>query len=179
VPELRQLHGLQLKLHVFTSRRARMTAARYRKRSSILLASVLVALAGCQKKDDLPKAAPTVTAPPPAVSIAPIKEPEAEASAAASGAGGAATPPAESAPSTVAEGTAKKPVAGGSVQACCTALAEAAKKSSKPKEQQRYGSAASVCAGLEKALKSGRANLAATKVTLRAQLAGVPVPGGC
>ena len=149
-------------------------------KNRVLLASVFVALAGCQKKDDLPKAAPSVTAPPPAVSIAPIKEPEAEGSAAASGAGSAATPPAESAPATTAEATPKKHESGGSVQTCCTALAEAAnKKTSKPKEQQRYGSAASVCAGLEKALKSGKANLAATKVTLRAQLAGVPVPNGC
>jgi hypothetical protein len=131
----------------------------------------LFALSGCQKKEEAPKAAPTATAPP-AVSVAPITEPEPAAASAAPAAGSVAAP-AEPA----AEPVAKKVVPSGSVQPCGSALAAAAKEPGK--NQNKYASAASVCVGLEKALKSGKANLAATKVTLRAQLAGVPVPSGC
>jgi hypothetical protein len=132
-----------------------------------------LALLGCQKKEEAPKAAPTATAPP-AVSIAPIKEPAPEATASAVPALGSA---ATAAPSAAAEPVAKKVAPSGSVQTCCSALAAAAKDVGK--YQNKYTSAASVCVGLEKALKGGRADLAHTKVTLRAQLAGVPVPSGC
>ncbi|HEX4335143.1 MAG TPA: hypothetical protein VH062_04475 [Polyangiaceae bacterium] len=138
---------------------------------------ITLAMVGCKKKDDVPNAAPTVTAPPPAVSIAPIKDPEPEATASAVAAGGA---PAEPAPPTTPDAVPKKPVSSGSVQSCCTALEKAADKAGKTgKTAQRYAAASSVCAGLEKSLKAGKANLAATKVTLRAQLGGVPVPSGC
>jgi flagellar hook-length control protein FliK len=146
-------------------------------------ASFALLSVGCQKKEEPPQAAPSATAAP-AVSIAPIKEPEPAASqAAAPTTSGVASAEASAAPAGSAAPTAttaeapKKPVPSGSVQACCSALDAAAKKPGK--YQNRYTSAASVCAGLEKALKAGKANLAATKVTLTAQLHGAPAPGGC
>jgi len=145
-------------------------------------ASVALLSVGCQKKEE-PQAAPSATTPP-AVSIAPIKEPEPAASQAAPTTSGVASAEASAAPAGSIAPTAaptadapKKPVPSGSVQTCCNALTEAAKKPGK--YQNRYTSAASVCAGLEKALKAGKANLAATKVTLTAQLHGAPAPGGC
>jgi len=70
-----------------------------------------------------------------------------------------------------------KAVASGSIQTCCTALA--AEAAAKTPNQHRYSSASAICNGLEKELKAGKANLDAVKVTLRAQLHGVPVPNGC
>ena len=141
----------------------------------LFLAAGLLLLSACQKKEEAPKAAPTTSAPP-AVSIAPIKEPEPAPVASAAPAPGSTTAAAPAGESS-AEPVAKKVVPSGSIQGCCSALAAAAKEPGK--NQNRYASAASVCVGLEKALKAGKANLASTKVTLRAQLAGAPMPNGC
>lgn len=146
---------------------------------------------GCQKKEE---AAPAPSASPPAaVSVAPIKEPEPPApvaaavpavSAAASGAPAETAAPAQSAAATapVPSGAAsaaepKKFVPGGDLTPCCNALAAAAKTPGKG--QNRYTAALAVCGGLAKAVKTGKANFASAKVTLHAQLAGVPVPSGC
>jgi len=57
------------------------------------------------------------------------------------------------------------------------ALSAAAKKGGNSKNQ--YTAAAAVCKGLDAQIKKGSANLASARVTLRAQLAGAPVPNGC
>jgi hypothetical protein len=142
----------------------------------MFLGAGLLLLSACQKKEEAPKAAPATPAPP-AVSIAPINEPEPATAASMAPAAGSTTAAAAPAAESSAEPAAKKVVPSGSVQACCSALAAAAKEPGK--NQNRYTSAASVCVGLEKALKAGKSNLASTKVTLRAQLAGAPVPNGC
>lgn len=60
---------------------------------------------------------------------------------------------------------------------CCSALDAAAQKDNLHKS--RYSSASAVCKGLAAQVKSGAANPTSVKTTLRAQLQGVPIPGGC
>src|SRR5205814_6220675 len=98
------LHGVQLR-----------TATVKKPWLLLLLGAGLPLSPGCQKKEDVPKAAPAATAPP-AVSIAPINEPEPSAAPAP---GTAAAPPAAAESS--AEPAAKKVVPSGSIQACCSA----------------------------------------------------------
>lgn len=159
--------------------------------ASVVLVLVSAVGFGCQKKQE--EAAPVPSATPlAAVSVAPIKEPEppaAVASAAASGAPamsgepaapvastlGATPAPAPSSATSAAEP--KKVVPGGDLTACCNAIAAAAKTPGKT--QNRYTAASAACNGLAKAVKTGKANFASAKVTLHAQLAGVPVPSGC
>ena len=106
---------------------------------------------------------------------APASSPEAGAALAA--APPAPTTAAEPAPSGAASAEPKKVVPGGDLTACCAAIAAAAKKPGPT--QNHYVAASAVCGGLAKAVKTGKANFASAKVTLRAQLAGVPVPSGC
>jgi len=80
------------------------------------------------------------------------------------------------APSGAAPG-AKGKEAPGALSGCCAALGAAAKKGGPAKN--KYAAAAGVCAGLDKEVRAGKANLAAAKVTLRAQLTGAAVPNGC
>ena len=70
-------------------------------------------------------------------------------------------------------------VASGGVQSCCSALLAASTNPNSGHAKNKYAAAATTCAGLEQAIKTGKANAAAARVTLRAQLVGVPVPGGC
>jgi hypothetical protein len=45
--------------------------------------------------------------------------------------------------------------------------------------KDRYSAASSVCKRLAGLVKDGTANAASARTTLRAQLQGVPIPGGC
>lgn len=132
---------------------------------------------------------PAEPPPPPAVSVAPEKPPEPEpAGATSAGAVEPAAAPAPVAPKVVASphtGAAAAPSASGSATskgpgplgACCAALSEASKKGGL--SQNQYTAAATICAGLDKQIKAGTANLTSAKVTLKAQLAGVTIPGSC
>jgi len=63
------------------------------------------------------------------------------------------------------------------ISACCGKLnAEAAKGGM---NANKYKSAAAVCGGIAQSVKSGKANAASARTMIRAQLQGVPVPGGC
>jgi hypothetical protein len=149
-------------------------------RAVLLVVLVSAVVFGCQKKEEAAPA-PSASPPPPAVSVAPIKEPEPPApvaAAAPSGAPAESAAPAAPAPSaSAAAAEPKKFVPGGDLTACCNAIAAAAKTPGKA--QNRYAAASAVCSGLAKAVKTGKANFASAKVTLHAQLAGVPVPSGC
>lgn len=160
---------------------------------------VLVALMACKKKSgDTAAAASQSAAPPaaPAQSIAPATEPSAAATASASAAAAAPAAPtaapaattaaaahtAATTTATASAAPAKTPVRAvnttyQSIQRCCNALAAAAKKPGLKHNQ--YKSAAAVCAGIAAQAKKGAANAAAARTTIRAQLHGVPVPGGC
>ncbi len=63
------------------------------------------------------------------------------------------------------------------VEACCGALAAESKKTGP--NSNKYKSAAAVCSGIAASVKKGVADAASAKTTIRAQLTGVPIPGGC
>ena len=154
-----------------TKRRAFATLA-------MLLAVELVS--SCQKKEEAATAPSAVPPPPPpAVSVAPLKEPEPAASvpapAASEAPAAAAIAAVPTAPITNTEP--KKPVPGGDLTGCCAAIAALAKKPGN--NQNRYTTASAICSGLEKAVKSGKANFASAKATLKLQLAGAPAVSGC
>jgi hypothetical protein len=151
-------------------------------------ALIVLAVTGC-KKDEPTEAAPSAApaAPPPAT-VAP--EPKAEP--AAPGAAAEPAPVASAAPSASAEPVAsasaapapsssaeepKKAAPTGNLTPCCNALTAAANKGGS--SQNKYKSAAATCESLAKQVKSGKAIYGAAKVTVRAQLSGVPVPSGC
>jgi hypothetical protein len=145
----------------------------------------------CEKKaEDEPTAtgaasvvaAPEPTPPAPAPTPAPTPETTPSPEAPEASPTAAAPSPADStiaaAPSASAEPE-KKPVlsAAASIQRCCTALDGAAEKGGLTKNQ--YAAASSVCKRLAGMVKEGSANAASVRTTLRAQLQGVPLPGGC
>lgn len=152
----------------------------------------LLALAGCKKNsDDAAPAASQAALPSAAAaaSIAPATEPTAAAQASAS-----ATAPAAAPAATQAAAVAAAPKAAASAQPvktvtrtantgylairrCCNALAAAAKKPGL--NHNKYQAAAAVCSGIAAQAKKGNANPSAARTTIRAQLQGVPVPGGC
>jgi hypothetical protein len=151
---------------------------------------LLVALAGCKKKsDDAAPAASQVALPSaaPAASIAPATEPSDTAQASASAAAPSAAPTPAAAAAAAPKATASAEPAKAvtrtantgylTIQRCCNALAAAAKKPGL--KHNRYQAAAAVCSGIAAQAKKGNANPAAARTTIRAQLQGVPVPGGC
>jgi hypothetical protein len=150
----------------------------------LALAVALSFAVGCQKKEEAAPA-PSAAPPPPAVSIAPVAAPAPAAPAASVAEAASAAAP--SAPAPAVENVAApagsaaekaEPKKGGpDLTACCASLAAAIKKGGSAKNQ--YTAAEAVCTGLNTAIKSGKATLANAKVTLKAQLNGVPVPSGC
>jgi hypothetical protein len=66
---------------------------------------------------------------------------------------------------------------GASIKGCCAALARAA--TTAEKHVNRYKAAAAVCNGLAQSVNAGTASAGAARTTLRAQLQGIPIPGGC
>ncbi len=138
----------------------------------------LLAAQGCKKKsgtDTTAAASQSAAAPAAPASIAPAVEPSATAEASAAAAAPAPTPSA-SAPATT---TVKHAVNAGyqSIQRCCNALAAGAKKPGP--QHNKYQAAAAVCSGIAAQVKKGAANATSARTTIRAQLQGVPVPGGC
>lgn len=138
---------------------------------------LLACVAGCKKKSEEPpplaSAAPEATAVASAASPAPEPAPSAVAQATAS----AEPSPAGQAPAAESDAGKKSPPAGQSIKGCCAALAKAAQGDAL--HAPRYKAAAAVCAGLVKSVNSGAANLNSARTTLRAQLQGIPIPGGC
>lgn len=63
------------------------------------------------------------------------------------------------------------------VEACCAALAAESKKTGP--HTNKYKSAAAVCSGIAASVKKGAADATSARTTIRAQLTGVPIPGGC
>ena len=63
------------------------------------------------------------------------------------------------------------------IEACCASLAAESKKPTP--HSNKYKSASAVCGGIAAQVKKGNANAASARTTIRAQLQGVPVPGGC
>jgi hypothetical protein len=141
----------------------------------ILTLGCLLALAGCKKEEAPAAAASAVPSAPPAVSIAPLPTAAPSASAEPSASAGAAPTTAAAA----AEEPKKAAIPSGSVQACCNALSAASANPKSGHAKNKYASAATTCAALEQAIKTGKATMAGATLTLRAQLIGVPVPGGC
>ena len=144
-----------------------------------LMAAAFMAM-GCNKESAEPTPAASVAqpvAPAPVASIAPDlreepaepEEPEAPPPASATQ---AAAPAASEAPK-----QASIPSGYSTIQRCCNALAAEAKKDGRGKNQ--YSAASAVCTGLAQKVKTGAATAAGAKTTLRAQLQGVPMPGGC
>jgi hypothetical protein len=66
---------------------------------------------------------------------------------------------------------------GASIKGCCAALARQAAQAEK--HVNRYKAAAAVCSGLAQSVNAGTASAGAARTTLRAQLQGIPIPGGC
>ena len=144
------------------------------RRLGVLAMAAALFATGCKKKEE--EAAPAASAavePPPAPSAAanteePTSDDEPDAGAAASPAPSAAPKP------KVPSGS---HAAFQSLSRCCGALAARAKK--KDRNTNKYSAASAVCSGLAQQVKKGKANLSAARTTLRAQLQGVPIPGGC
>jgi hypothetical protein len=157
-----------------------------------LMAAAFMAF-GCKKESAEPTPAASVAqpvAPAPVATIAPDlreepaaapAEPEPEPTVGQPAPG--AAPAKEGATATQAAPAAseapKPSVPSGytAIQRCCNALAAAAKKEGRTKNQ--YTAASAVCTGLAQKVKTGAATAAGAKTTLRAQLQGVPMPGGC
>ena len=144
--------------------------------------AILIALGGCKKKEEKPQALELPQSSP-ATSVK-AEEPPAEQPA-----GGAPSSEVPVAVARVPVAAVPKPDAGApvaakgddagfkSIMGCCGALGGEAKKPGMNKN--RYSAAASVCGGIAQSVKTGKANAAAARTTIRAQLQGVPVPSGC
>lgn len=147
------------------------------KHWTLAVSALLLSLSSCKKPTSgaTTSAAASAAAPPPVTSIAPQvpTEPSAPASASAAAAAPAAPAPAAAA-------TAKPHVhmsAYHAIERCCSSLSAKAHKPGPGKH--KYEAAAAVCAGIAQRIKTGKANLAAARPVIRAQLHGVAIPSGC
>ena len=146
-----------------------------------LMAAAFMAM-GCKKESAEPTPAASVAqpvAPAPVATIAPdLRE---EPAAAPTEPEPEPPPPASATQAAPAASEAPKqpsiPSGYTTIQRCCNALAAEAKKDGRGKNQ--YSAASAVCTGLAQKVKTGAATVAGAKTTLRAQLQGVPMPGGC
>jgi hypothetical protein len=167
--------------------------------SSAALPLVIVgALLACKKSDPAPAASATAEPAPVATPVA-TPEPVASAEPATSASAEPATT-ADPAPTTVKTTAKPKPSASApvasvtpppsasapppssqasfqSIQRCCAALSAESKKEGPNKS--RYATAATTCYGIAQQVKDGKADPAAAKTTIRAQLSRVPVPAAC
>lgn len=156
-------------------------------RGTLSVCLLVACSTGCKQKDQ---------APPPLASAAPespAAAPAAPAPAAVQAVDAAATAPVLDAAPTPAEAAAEAATAsdaaaasdagkkaanpGASIKGCCAALARAAANAEK--HVNRYKAAAAVCNGLAQSVNAGTASAGAARTTLRAQLQGIPIPGGC
>jgi hypothetical protein len=169
------------------------------------LALVLLALLACKKKEEpVPSATPVSEPTPPPAPVVPAvtasAEPEPSAAATATAeptsepttaktttttkvtpkpSASVATKPPPSA-SAAPSASAPPPSTAASyaaINACCGALNAEAKKGGL--NGNKYTAAAATCHGIAQQVKSGKADPAAAKTTIRAQLQGVPVPAAC
>jgi len=174
------------------------------KLSVLAAAGLVVVLLACKKGGDT--AATATATPPPAPTPAPEPPKEAEPTASASAEPAKPDEPAKGptvvttktptdagaqpkdAGTTKDAGSADAAVDAGkpasnpaadakAIEACCGALATEAKKPGP--HSNKYKSAAAVCSGIAASVKKGAADAASARTTIRAQLQGVPVPGGC
>jgi hypothetical protein len=169
------------------------------------LVVVVGALLACKKKEE--QTAPSATAAPEPTPAQPITPPPETAAPAASAAPSATAEPAATTPTTTkpkpkpsasapasAVPSAKPPPSASAapsasapppnttasyneIQRCCGALSAEAKKPGL--SQNQYKAAAATCGGIAQQVKAGKADAAAAKTLIRAQLHGVAIPPGC
>ena len=162
-------------------------------RGTLCTCLLVVCFTGCKQKDQAPPplasatpeapVAPAVPPPTPAATATAAAASDAATAAAAQDAaaavGDAAAAATADADAAAADGgTGKKAVnPAASIKGCCAALGRAA--AAAEKHVNRYKAAAAVCNGLAQSVNAGTASPAAARTTLRAQLQGIPIPGGC
>jgi hypothetical protein len=155
---------------------------------NLLCGCLLLACAvGCEKKDEAPAPLASAAEAPPSTNVspaAPAEAPQPGAAAPQPQGNDASDAGARAAESATADGgvqttesAAKKPAPTASIKGCCAALAKATGDT--VQATNRYKSAAAVCNGLAQSVNAGTATPGAARLTLRAQLQGLRVPGGC
>jgi len=169
-----------------------------------LPALILSALLACKKSE--PAAEGSATAAPEPAPVAPAPTPTPEPTAAAEPSASVSAEPvatnapvpttvrtvkpkpsasapvasASAAPSAAPSASAPPPSAQASYQSikrCCNALTAESKKEGI--NRNHYTAAAGTCHGIAEQVRQGKADPAAAKTTIRAQLARVPVPAAC
>lgn len=133
------------------------------------------AASACKSKESEPVAIPM---PSGSAAVVPADSaggaPEAQAASAAASA--SAAPTTTAAPATAPATPVKS---GGSVDACCSALAALGRSGKDAAVKSKAKTASMVCSGIAKRVTSGETTRASALTSVRAQLAGVPIPGEC
>lgn len=152
------------------------------RRTSVAAALFAVlALSACKGKEEEPQAVPvptgaptTMAADPPPTGAAPTGDaPMADAAD-----GGADASAAVAAPQTGGGSAAPTPKPGGSIDACCSALA-AMRSTKKVSDKTKIEAAYSVCGGIAKRVKAGETSRSAALTQIRSALVGITAPGEC
>jgi hypothetical protein len=145
----------------------------------------VLALGGCKDKEPEPQAVPVptgtaaaVTADPGPTGAAPTGDmPMGDAMDGGADASAAAVAP-TSEPAGASDPATPKATGGGSIDACCKALA-AARSTKNISVKTKIEAAYSVCGGIAKRVKAGETSRSAALTQIRSAMTGATVPGEC
>jgi hypothetical protein len=144
----------------------------------------VVALGGCKQKEPDPQSIPVPTGTSAATVAADPGPTGAQPAGAGADAGDAdaaalVAPTTTTQPATPSEPATPKSTGGGSIDACCSALAAIQRSGKSGVTKQKAAAAAAVCGGIAKRVKAGETSRAAALTQIRSAMVGAEVPGEC